>query len=478
MGKTIPIILPELFYREMVNSFLFSAIHCARLLNQFKKFVMTAKTIETAWAGLVALGLSGIVLMTCWGCSTTDEAGDSLRQAYPETFTLTVKKPVTIAIHGVKQPHPDAEVVLEMAQIKAKARAFNVDAFVILADGKELPSQVVDVDNDGNADHIVCVADFTGDETKTLTVRYAHSGEMKREYPKRTQAELAHKVGGKFVRRKYEGGTFQNVQYLRVPPEHTDHSFYIRYEGPGWESDKVGYRLYLDWRNAIDIFGKKTPDMVLQNVGLDGFDSYHEMADWGMDILKVGDALGIGSLAMWHAGQAQRVARTDSVTCAIIANGTVYSQIQIKYFGWKVGEGVYNVVSNLSITAGSRLTKHQVEIDGNPDNLCTGIVKLGNTELLVSPESNEGWSYLATYGKQSLANDMLGMAVLYRKSDLIEVTADQLNHVLVLKPENGWLTYYFLAAWEQEPDGIKNKEEFKAYLTKTIGELNTPMMIE
>ncbi len=419
-----------------------------------------------------------IVVAILLGCAQKDEVSDTLKQAYPEAMTLTAKNPVVRAGQSVESARRDAEIIVEMAQLKARAPEFNSKAFVILADGRELASQAIDMDNDGHADQIVCVADFAPNETKTLTVRYAKSGELRREYPKRTHAELSHKVGGKFVNRKYEGGTFQNVQYLRVPPEHTDHSFYIRYEGPGWESDKIGYRFYLDWRNAIDIFGKKTPDMVLQNVGLDGFESYHEMSDWGMDILKVGEALGIGSLAMWHAGKARRVAQTDSVTCAILADGPVYSQIQTKYFGWQAGDGVFNVVSNLSITAGSRLTKHQVEIDGNPPNLCTGIVKLDSTVLLVSPESNEGWAYLATYGRQSLANDKLGMAVFYRRSHLIEITADQLSHVVVLKPENGRLTYYFLAAWEQEPDGIKNLEAFEAYLNQTITALNAPVMIE
>jgi hypothetical protein len=412
-----------------------------------------------------------VVVANLAGCSTKDEAAKNLEKAYPDVLTLSVKNPANLA-------RQDAAVVLEMATIKAKTPNFNEKAFVLLRDGKELASQIDDLDGDGNADQIVCVADFAANESKELTVRYAKSGALIREYPKRTQAELSHKVGGKFVNRKYEGGAFQNVQYLRVPPEHTDHSFYIRYEGPGWESDKVGYRFYLDWRNAIDIFGKKTPDMVLQNVGLDGFDSYHEMSDWGMDILKVGDALGIGSLAMWQEGKVQRVAQTDSVTCAIISNGPVQSQIQTKYFGWKIGPGSYNVVSDLSITAGSRLTKHAVEISGDAENLCTGIVKLDSTVLLASPETNSSWAYLATYGKQSLANDQLGMAVLYRKNDLIEVTEDQLSHVVVLKPENGRLTYYFLGAWEQEPNGIKTAEEFEAYLNQTVAELNTPVEIE
>jgi hypothetical protein len=404
------------------------------------------------------------------GCNTGEKGGDAVVGEYPEFLIFDVENPSN-------QLRQDAAVLLPVEKIKATHPNFNAAAFVVFHEEQELASQANDLDGDGNADQIFCVADFAPNETKTLTLRYAKSGVQPREYPKRTQAELSHRVGGKFVNRKYEGGTFLNVQFLRVPPEHTDHSFYVRYEGPGWESDKVGYRFYLDWRNATDIFGKKTPNMVLQNVGQDGFDSYHEISDWGMDILKVGESLGIGSLALWLDGKANRVAQTDSVTCAIISNGVVQSQIQTKYFGWKIGPGSYNVVSNLSITAGSRLTKHTVEIDGDPQNLCTGIVKLDSTTLHSSPESSDGWAYLATYGKQSLANDHLGMAVLYRTNDLIEVTADQHSHVVVLKPKNGRLTYYFLGAWEQEPNGIKTAEEFEDYLNQTVAELNAPLMI-
>lgn len=416
---------------------------------------------------LLSLGL----ILLLFGCSAKDEGNNLLSKTYPESINLSVKNPAAFA-------RQDAAIVLELAKLKTKAPNFNDKAFVILHDAKELASQTNDINGDGNADQIVCIADFATNETKTLTVRYAQSGALAREYPKRTQAELSHKVGGTFVNRKYEGGTFQNVQALRVPPEHTDHSFYIRYEGPGWESDKVGYRFYLDWRNATDIFGKKTSAMVLQNVGQDGFDSYHAMLDWGMDVLKVGESLGLGSLAMWQDEKANRVAQTDSIFCAIVANGVVQSQIQTQYFGWKIGNSSYHVVSNLSIIAGSRLTKHVVNISGSPENLCTGIVKLDSTKMLMSPEANEGWGYLATYGKQSLAQDRLGMAVLYRKNDLIKITADQHSHVVVLKPANGELTYYFLGAWEQEPNGIKTAEAFEAYLNQTIAELNAPLVVD
>lgn len=416
------------------------------------------------------LGAAAIVAVLV-GCSAKDEGSESLKKIYPESLALSAKNVEAWA-------RRDAAIVLDVARLKTIAPEFNANAYVILANSKDLASQADDLDGDGSADQIISVADFAPNEVKKLTVHYAKSGKLMREYPKRTQAELSHKVGGRFVDRKYEGGTFENVRFLRVPPEHTDHSGYIRYEGPGWESDKIGYRFYLDWRNATDIFGKKTPNLVLQNVGQDGFDSYHAMLDWGMDVLKVGDALGIGTLAMWQEGKANRVAQTDSVTCAIVSNGAVYSQIQTKYYGWKIGPGSYDVVSNLSITAGSRLTKHVVEISGNPQNLCTGIVKLDSTKLLASPAASEGWVYWATYGKQSLANDKLGMAVLFQKNDLSEVTEDQFSHVVVLKPKNGRLTYYFLGAWEQEPNGVRTAEEFEAYLNQTVRELNSPIAID
>ena len=119
----------------------------------------------------------------------------------------------------------------------------------------------------------------------------------------KTYAEISIKEGGYWKGREYMEGKFKNVADLKVPSEHTDHSWYIRYEGPGWESNKIAYRLYLDWRNAIDIFGKVTETMVLSQVGQDGFDSYHEPQPWGSDILKVGKAKGFDYVLDASQGQ-------------------------------------------------------------------------------------------------------------------------------------------------------------------------------
>ena len=322
------------------------------------------------------------------GC-LKDENSDLIK-TYPESIDIVIMNQYDLK-------RTDEVLTIDIENLKSHSNEFNPKSFIVLSGAGELPSQAVDLNGDGEIDQVKFIVNIEANAKNDITFRYAKSGELNRKYTKRTQAELSHKFDGKFENRKYIGGKFKNVNYLRVPSEHTDHSFFIRYEGPGWESDKVGYRYYLDWRNATDIFGKKIPDMVLQNVGQDGYDSYHEMADWGMDILKVGESLGIGTIAMWHDNKANRVALTDSITCQITANGSIYSQIETKYFGWKIDENKFDLTSNLSITAGSRKTKHSISITSNPKNLCTGIVKHDDAKIIKGVESNNGWNYFATF---------------------------------------------------------------------------------
>lgn len=409
----------------------------------------------------MALGVALVAALTC--------AKSDLERDYPKWVVLHVQNPTAF-------PRSDEPVTLDISRIKEKAQDFNPMAHVLLCAETEIASQADDLDGDGQPENITAVLDLPASGKRLLHLRYAPKGSRERTYQKRTQAELSVKTGGEFVGRKYVGGHFVNVRSLRVPPEHTDHSEFIRYEGPGWESDLVGYRFYLDWRNAIDVFGKKVPKMALHEVGQDGFESYHQMADWGMDILKVGESLGIGSLGMWVDGKAHRVGVTDSVMCEVVLNGPVRSLIRTRYFGWKVGGKSYDLVSELVIVAGSRITTHQVHISAEAPNVCTGIVKDPSAELLRSGIEGS-WAYMATYGRQSLAGDSLGLAVLFRTHDFAGYAEDEYSHVVVLRPESGRLTYAFLAAWEGEPSGIKTKAQFLKYLDDTVERLANPVVV-
>lgn len=391
----------------------------------------------------------------------------------PEKFVL---KTISVEISNPSDfQRQEVLVSLPAEKIFEKAPDFNENGFFVKVNGLEIPSQY---NSQGLDQEVVVVLDkMDVGEKILLELNYDPQNDIAKEYPKRTQAELSHKFGGYFENRKYIGGEFQNVTELNVPQEHTDHSWFIRYEGPGWESDKVGYRFYLDWRNGVDVFGKKTTEPILQLVGQDGFDSYHEMQDWGMDVLKVANSLGVGSIATFSNGKAERVARTDSLYAAVNQNGSIYSSILTKYHGWDVGYTKTNLTSELSIHAGSRLSKQVLKSSEKLENFATGLIKDENAELVLS-DTKLPFSYMATYGKQSLNDDLLGIAVLFPTGKLLEITEDEFSHVVVLDGSEQEVTYYFLAAWELEVDGIKNQEDFIQYLNQVIAELSEPIKVE
>jgi unsaturated rhamnogalacturonyl hydrolase len=336
------------------------------------------------------------------------------------------------------------------------------------------PSQVVDTNGDGVLDSLLLAADFAPAEIKSFTIS-SDPSIAKPTLPKQTQAEISIKEGGEWKGKEYVGGTFKNVTQVTPPPQYTDHSFWIRYEGPGIESDKVAYRVYLDWRNGFDIFGKKTHDVVLQNVGLDGYDSYHLNSDWGVDVLKVGKSLGMGGFGFWNGKSVDLVSQVDTRDAIITNNSNLYSSFKINYNGWQINNQKVDLHAHFSMTAGSRLVNVKLAASEQLPNLAIGLVKHPGTNLLEGNQEISGyaWTYVASWGKQSLSgeNDHLGMAVIFRRDDRAKQTQDDNSYVSVMKDKGGELEYYFLAAWEHELDGIKTEADFKAYLDREVERL-------
>ncbi|MBC8400367.1 MAG: DUF4861 domain-containing protein [Candidatus Marinimicrobia bacterium] len=413
---------------------------------------------------VIGIIITGLFINTCSTVKTVQNTTDQIQAV------ITVRNPIPI-------DRMDEAFFLDNDQLPVTVDPIS-NTFHFIENGSEVPFQLVDKNKDGINDGFLLVTDFRGGEVKMITIDTTSKPEHLKIFKPRVQAELSVKQGGEFVGRVYQGGNFKNIQFLDVPPEHTDHSFYIRYEGPGWESEKIGYRFYLDWRNAIDIFGKQQPELILQTVGLDGFDSYHEMSDWGMDILKVSSSLGIGSVGTWYDGKVNMVSKVERTTCEIIENGTLRAAVRTQYFNWKVGDTVCDITSVLSITAGSRLTRHDLTTKPIMDNLCTGIVKHPSATIIVPDQIEGKWTYFATWGKQSLAEDNLGMAILYCKDELIRQTEDDNSEIIVLAPEQGILTYYFLAVWAGEQDGINSETKFIEYLDRVVTCINKPLELK
>jgi len=369
----------------------------------------------------------------------------------------------------------DTVVVVPAVALRAEAlRPTDRPQVVDQATGLLLPAQAWDADGDGVAEAVVVVTDAPAGmvDWRYLGSQGGWSG------PPRVQAELSHRTGGRWDNGVYKDGTgWQRVADLTVPGDFRDHAYYLRYEGPGWESEKVGYRLYLDGRFATDIFGKTQPGLVLHGVGVDGYDSYHQRADWGMDILKVGPALGIGSFGVFHEGKVHGVRTVAGRRARVTADGPLMASHRLETQGWQVAGVSLDVTADLAIAAGSRVTRVNLQVDGPAPNLATGLVKHPGTTVR-SGRRGTRWDFVSTWGEQSLGGGQLGMAVFYPRADLIEVTEDSHNHVVVLRPEAGLVEYAFLAVWSEEgPDAPKDHASFMQLLETERQRLESPVSV-
>ena len=418
----------------------------------------------------------GIFLAAITGCSPekTNEqqttATTSVAQtiaANPQVATAEISNANNFALQQEPIYFPLYDLGLDPTDEAVKHLSVSVN-------GTVQPSQTVDTDGDGTVDSLLLVSDFAAAESKSFVIS-SDPAIQKPALKKQTQAEISIKDGGEWKGKEYVGGTFKNVDKVTPPAQYTDHSFWIRYEGPGIESDKVAYRVYLDWRNGFDIFGKKTNDVVLQNVGQDGYDSYHINADWGVDVLKVGKSLGMGGYGFWNGKSVDLVSLVDTRDAIITNNGDLYSGFKINYNGWQINNQKVDLTAHLTMNAGSRLVNVKLQASQQLPNLAIGLVKHPGTTFFEGPQNISGyaWTYAASWGKQSLSgeNDHLGMAVIFRRDDREKQTTDENSYVSIMKDKGGELEYYFVAAWEHELNGIKTEAEFKAYLDSEIQRL-------
>ncbi|WP_233078627.1 glycoside hydrolase family 88 protein [Rheinheimera soli] len=399
----------------------------------------------------------------------------------PEQQAVVAQPATTTSVASLSIHNPSdfarvqEAIYVSAADLGLTESAVQNSAFIAATAQGQLPSQWIDRNADGQKDTLLISPTLSAGETLAVQITAGTTTEL----PKQTQAEISQKTGGQWQDKKYIGGSFENVKHLTPPPQYTDHSEFIRYEGPGIESDKVAYRIYLDWRNGFDIFGNKTGKPVLDQIGQDGYSSYHEPADWGMDVLKVGKAVGAGGFGYWDGSQVERVSKLDGHTVNIIENGALYSALTIDYKNWQIAGKTLDIRAHLSMTAGSRLLQNRLTLSQPLDNLALGIVKLPDTKLLTGTLESSGhtYTYLATYGKQSLDGANLGMAILFKRGKLKELTTDEHNHVAVMSVSGQHLEYYLLGAWQHELNGITNEQQFVEYLQQEVERLTlTPRL--
>ena len=270
-------------------------------------------------------------------------------------------------------------------------------------------------------------------------------------------------------------------------------------DGPTWENDKVAFRLYLDGRNSVDVFGKKVSYITPENVGLNEAGvtevNYSTMQDWGMDILAVGNSVGIGgilfmigdSLCRLGVTEQDLVNNVEDTKFKILTEGPVRSTMQFIYNNWRPQQHNYFVQTNTSIWPGMHAFKNQVvckNLTGN-ETLLVGLVNSKTDQPLTEIVVNDKWVVLFTHDKQTIDKQwQLGLALVLPKENYtgyIEAPKTgklSTTYLGKLKIENNKpLNYFAIAAWELSDERFKDSIYFKNYITDFVNQQTAKVKI-
>jgi len=259
----------------------------------------------------------------------------------------------------------------------------------------------------------------------------------------------------------------------------------FQFEGPGWENDKVAFRNYFDLRNGIDIFGKKTNAMVLEKAGYKG-QNYHELSDWGMDILKVGNSLGAGALAIATKDTIIRVGSSGTGTYKLITQGPLRSELLFEYDSIEIGKRIVKMSWYISISAGTRCYESQVFTKGLNENefIISGIVNKHSDSLIALNQYN--YVILATHGNQteSAKGEKLGMAIITENSNFLDFgeTPKSGNGItetyFCMFKKNTGIRYYFFSCWEYEYSNFAKSEAFVNEMKEFSLKKSSPLLVK
>jgi len=361
-----------------------------------------------------------------------------------------------------------------------------------LAGGKLIPTQADDLDGDGKWDELAFVVDIRASTSLKIEAAWTAQGKAP-VFAKRTRVYLG---------KENTDGSFTEISQADAPTGLDGFPTPYQSEGVGWENDRMAFRVYFDCRNVKDLFGKLTPELILQKAGTPALGDYHTLSAWGMDILHCGSSLGAGGLALVEGDSLFRLGSTPVYQYVKICEGPVRAVFELRYKGWQVLGQSYAAVERITLWAGKYWFQSEVTVRefSGEKQIATGIV---TTKLNTDPlqfQANSDYTAILTHGKQSLNNDVLAMAILAPAREVAKIARTgntdfyKLGYQTV--PSKGFSqiisetyylsqkiksgtpsTHYFFAMWGLENPTWNNVNSVKDYIRLEAGKLSRPLTL-
>ncbi len=403
------------------------------------------------------------ILIACLLGSTTQAL---FAQKGQKEITVTVENSWTKA----KANEP---VVIRLSDVRTD---FDIKSALVRDGQTELPSQLDDLDRDGQADELAFVVDVPARTTKTLRVTLSDTPRTN-AYPAKVYAQM--KLNDK-------GKKNPKIEYLTVPGTTSPKEIYsaLYHHGPAFESELVAYRLYFDNRQSIDIYGKK-----LQQLELAKSDYYSSpelrQQGYGNDVLWAGKTVSVGSFRGWENEQPQYVDKVAHRSLGILAYGPVRTVVEILDQGWEYQGKRMDMRQHYTLYTGHRDVQVDVNFRGTrvKDNtFCTGVMKVEeqNVGFLQADGLAGSWGTNLPEKTDTINNprETVGLGVCVPQKYVNKTVENDANYLVVMDTDNGEaLSYHLTFCTAKEDKGFKQSTAWFAYLKEWQAELQHPCRV-
>ena len=389
--------------------------------------------------------------------------------ANADTKTIRVK-----LVNPLNVDRSDVPVVVSLRDVQ-----FNVADAVVKDGGREIPSQIDDLDRDLRNDELALVVDMPAKGKKTLEVELFSEKQADRNYPRRTYGDLIVRDSKTKQKNKFPG----YIHSLSAP-EGVDVFHLLHHHGADFESELVAYRVYFDERQTYDLYGKYKKQLELETSQFYP-DDEQLAAGYGDDVLWAGRTVGLGALRGWDGEKPTMVSPVRSRGQRMVASGPVRTIVELTDEGWQLGGKTFNLRQNVIIYAGHRDCEVQVFHDTPADGVqfATGVINL-NDRMFSDHKGLVGdWGGNWPNGaKDSIAGKpkiVVGLAVNVPEKYVVSEPTGQKNQFLYVLGAKGAdrLTYNMAFTCDKETFGFKDAKAWFAWMKQWKKELDAPVII-
>ena len=392
--------------------------------------------------------------------------------------TMTAQTTLTVSVSNpMKQARTDQPVVISLDDYEDTRSA------LVTVDGREIPCQLDDLDQDEEYDELCFLADLGVKEKKQYTITLYKKGEP-RPYPARVYAEML--MRNDKVKEKNRHNNF--IESITARGDCANSYNLQHHHGVDFESELNGIRIYFDKRQTLDLYGKFKKQLELKETQF-YTSAEQKKQGYGDDVLWVGNTFGLGAFRGWDGKEPTMIDPVRSRTQRIISYGPLRTIVEIVDRGWQAPAPNNQQPSPLNMTirytqyAGHRDTDVDVKFNKNVKGyrFSTGIINVKGSEEFSDKKGLRacwGTDYPST-DTVKWSRETVGLGILIPKKYIAsEEPANKDNYAYVVKTDDDDLSYKIIYTSANETFGYHSAKEWFDFLKEWHKEVEQPVVVK